>query len=99
MDARMWQHQTADPGRPVPPPVSPWQSWASILLVGLVLVAFALYARRQFRAPYTGRRRPLLTGGGDLPGLIGALVWGTFSLAFSFLLLGRLLLWPRGRRW
>jgi membrane protein implicated in regulation of membrane protease activity len=79
--------------------VSPWQSWLSILLVAFVLVAFALYVRRQFRAPYLGGRRPLLTGGSDLLGLIGAVVRGAFYLAFSFLLLGRLLFWPRGRRW
>ncbi|MET0399122.1 MAG: hypothetical protein ABW277_20175 [Longimicrobiaceae bacterium] len=99
MDPRLWQHQTPDPGFPVPPPVSPWQSWLSILLVALVLVAFALYAHRQFRAPSAGGRRPILTGGGDLLGLIGAVVRGVFYLAFSFLLLGRLLFWPRGRRW
>ena len=99
MDPRLWQHQPMDAGLPVPPPVSPWQGVVSIALVVLVVMAFTLYARRQLRAPYPHGRRPLLTGGRDLLGLIGAVVRGAFYLAFSFLLLGRLFFWPRGRRW
>lgn len=99
MDPRLWQHQPTDAGLPVPPPVSPLQGVVSIALVVLVVMAFALYARRQLRAPDAHGRRPLITGVRDLLGLVGTILRGTVYLSFSFLLLGRILFWPRGRRW
>ena len=99
MDPRLWQHQTADPSPILPPPSGPLRSLGSTILAGIVLVAFIAHARREFRNAARTGRRLRLTGWSDLPVFFGVLARAVILLPLSFLLIGRVLFWPRGRRW
>jgi hypothetical protein len=100
MDPALWQHQIV---RPTIVPVTSemaFQTFASGVLFGIVLVAAVLLLRRGSRRPGPARRRrPLVTGWSDLFRLLGSLVRGALFLVFGLLLLGRVLFWPAGRRW
>jgi Zn-dependent protease with chaperone function len=99
MDPSLWQHQTVQTS-PVPVPRDmAVQTFVSGVLLGIVLVATVLLWRRGRRGPSSATRRPLLTGWGALFSLLGAVARGALLLVFGFVLLGRVLFWPAGRRW
>jgi hypothetical protein len=62
MDPRLWQHQTTDPAPTLPAPSSPLRSLGSLVLVGIILVAFIMHARREFQNAARTGRRVRLTG-------------------------------------
>ena len=100
MEPSLWQHQTLEP---ISGPIArdaTVQTFASGVLVGIVLAASVLLWRRSGLGPTAGRRRaPILTGWGDLFRLFGGIVRGGLWLVAALLLLGRVLFWPAGRRW
>jgi hypothetical protein len=100
MEPSLWQHQSVEP-LSAPIPRNPeHQAFASGVLFGIVLVATVFLWRRGLRGPRPPRRpRPLVTGWRELFRFLGSLVRGAVFLIFGLLLLGRILLWPAGRRW
>ncbi len=100
MQSSLWQHQTLEPiSTPVARDMTV-QTFASGILVGIVLAATVLLWRRPpFKPTVRRRRAPILTGWGDLFRLFGGIVRGGLWLVAALLLLGRVLFWPAGRRW
>lgn len=99
MDPALWQHHTVQPS---PVPVArdmALQTVVSGVLLGIILVATTLMWLRARRGPRPAQQRPLLTGWGALFSLLGSIARAALLLVFGLLLLGRILLWPAGRRW
>jgi len=99
MQQSPWQHQAGE-GVALAPPDPALQPFVSGVAVGVVVVVAMLLIRRpgpRWR-PNSGRSA-VLSGWGDLFRFLALVVRGALLLALGILLLGRVLLWPSGRRW
>ena len=100
MEPSLWQHQTIEMMTgPVTRDMTV-QAFASGVLVGIVIVTTMHLWRRSRSMPVARRRRPaVVSGWGDLFGLVAGISRGVVWLIAVLFLLGRMVFWPAGRRW
>lgn len=99
MQQSPWHHQTIERvGLTLPDPTV--HVFVSGVAVGVVIVLGILLLRRSARPGRpAGGRAAVASGWADVFRLVAFVVRGMLLLTLGLLLLGRLLLWPSGRRW
>ena len=99
MQQSPWQHETLERVALAPPDPA-MQAFVSGIAVGVVVVLAMLLIRRPGpRWRSNAGRAAVVSGWGDLFRLLALVVRGALLLVLGLLLLGRVLLWPSGRRW